>query len=106
MIRLSSRIGRWWPWALCLALVTLPIAGMRRVPHGGLLLRESAFRTDRVLGPGWHVVLPVAERLFDLNPYNHASKIGFLTPEGARLDVDLRVVLHLSPEGTRRLLES
>lgn len=105
-IKALRTMGRWWLLAACLGILAVALAGMRRVPPHPPILRESALRADRVLEPGWHFSLPLAERLLVLDRYHHASKVTFPTPEGARLDVDLRVDIRFSPEGARRLLES
>ncbi|MHC4108630.1 MAG: alkaline phosphatase family protein, partial [Planctomycetota bacterium] len=94
---------RWW--ILAGAVVTLLLAvGLRRVPEGAIGITDSWLREPRVVGGGMHWVAPAVESLTVLDPYERDGTLLYTTPEGAVLDLHLRVALRLTPEDARELL--
>ena len=81
------------------------LLGVRRVPEGSVGLLDSALRGTRVLRPGVHLTLPGAEAVRVLDPYVRDGGLVFVTPEGARLDLHLRLALRIDAEGIRELWE-
>jgi len=84
-------------------LVAGLLAGARRVPTGSVGLLDSTLREARILDPGVHLTLPGLETVRVLDPYVRETTLIFATPEGARLDLDLRVVLRIEAAGVREL---
>jgi len=79
------------------------LLGVRSVPEGAVGLLESATRGTRVLGPGIHPTLPGFESVRVLDPYVREGNLIFVTPEGARLDLELRLTLRIEADGVREL---
>jgi predicted AlkP superfamily phosphohydrolase/phosphomutase/tetratricopeptide (TPR) repeat protein len=78
------------------------LAAVHRVPDGSVGLLDSFMRGPQVLEPGIHVSVPGVESIRVLDPYVRDGTLVFVTPEGARLDLQLRVALRLVPGAVRQ----
>lgn len=89
--------------AVAAVLIAGVLLGVRRVPDGSVGLLGSSLRGTRVLESGIHLTLPGVESVQVLDPYVRDGDLIFVTPEGARLDLELRLVLRIEARGVREL---
>jgi predicted AlkP superfamily phosphohydrolase/phosphomutase/tetratricopeptide (TPR) repeat protein len=91
-------------WLGAAVALLLAVAGIRPVAEGSVGILESPLRGERVFGPGIHWRLPLLERLSVHASYLRAGSLTYTTPEGATLDLSLRVALRLTAPGATSLL--
>lgn len=84
-------------------MITGLLLGVRRVPEDSVGLLDSRLRGTNVLESGIYLTLPGAESVRILDPYVRDGDLVFVTPEGARLDVELRLALRLEADGVHEL---
>jgi len=101
--RTGGRARRVATVAAVVVVVVWLLLGVRSVPEGAVGLLDSTFRGGRALGPGVHPTFPGLESVRILDPYLRDGDLVFVTPEGARLDLRLRVALRVTTDGIHEL---